>query len=1242
MRAGLTSFHKPIFAVGLFTLLVGVGLHLRLRGAGAANPRGLVAQYAAAAKAGDLQALRELGVGPRIDTEADVLGQAWRDKVEVVLTRAFVDGARQAQAAEKRFKTELLPAAEKEFWEGKHFRDHERGRWILEKAFIGLTDDEQRFLSVQALDTDVKQPSVFCDAGTIIPADEREPDGPVRTPALCVLSTWTELQQLFGRAFARLPAKERQRTDPVAFAARLAAVRAPAALQALLLEAGGQSLADADRALATPLMLASLRDGPLFRAENGERLLKDLYKAAWQDGIVDLVVKTPATEGRLFRSGIAVVRANRSYGVLNASFVQAGGAWRMTGAQDLDVTGTANALCAPPPPAAPAPPDRAAAEGLVVDEGARDAGDDDVPPAMLAIDERCEWDAVDARALAWTAPVTEHSKESDVDHAWTASLMALAAGTLLAVMLLLTRRRTLDAAKLDLEDGEQVLDIVERRGRFVRGRATLTTRRVVLQQLHWWLASTRTTMIALARVEAISLGWGMVAVWVALGLALFPVFAPAGVLVTMYALVASSVRLVFAAGGRRYVFGLSGNDDDARAGVRFTRQAMRQQLLLSHGKGGTSDIMDPDPVTRGFLPGSAWLVVLVCLLLAAAQRVIAHGVDLEAGPWLGLLLALPALVGAALGGVAGALTGAFGALGTFAMLHPVPALGWGSIGDNAPWPVVVGVVAVAAVAGAAAFVGRGSNGARLLRAVLGAVVVGALLLALPAVAGAVVAGTPDWTAQVVTALGCLLLATGLGTPAVEPPQVDDELDAPTPASVVELAPIPAVWPQVELAPPPPPSTTPEEAAQAGEDAFDPAGAPPPPLAFPAAPAADEAPTASPPTAEADVAALPSTTAEPEDSPATAAAVAAVPAAIATPEPPDEPVDAVDAVATAPAPTEPPPPPPDEAIDDAFVAAPEPPPPPPDEAIDAGLGEPRPTVVVAAPAPAAIAAPPPPPPDEAIDDAFVAAPEPTAPTAIAAPPPPPPDEAVDAGFVAAPEPTAPTAIAAPSPPPPEDAVEAVDAGPELTTPVTTPPPPPPEDAVDTVDAGFGEPRPTVVVAAPAPVPPPPPPPPPPDEAVDAGFGGPRPTVVTGEPPRSLDVASAEAFADQPTVVVNVPGPGQASVAPPGFAAAPTLVSQPPPPPSGLDVASPAPVDAAVDPAARQQAQDEATYAEFLQTRASIGDPTPMDRDLFFAQLKKTRDDIFAKHRIRDVGFKVYVKDGRATLRAVVQRPAGPTG
>ncbi len=58
-----------------------------------------------------------------------------------------------------------------------------------------------------------------------------------------------------------------------------------------------------------------------------------------------------------------------------------------------------------------------------------------------------------------------------------------------------------------------------------------------------------------------------------------------------------------------------------------------------------------------------------------------------------------------------------------------------------------------------------------------------------------------------------------------------------------------------------------------------------------------------------------------------------------------------------------------------------------------------------------------------------------------------------------------------------------------------------------------------------------------------------------------------------------------------------------------------------------------YREFVTTRERCGEPADgLTYDKFLVKLKKSRDQLVAKHACRTVRFQVYVKDGKASLKA----------
>jgi len=88
---------------------------------------------------------------------------------------------------------------------------------------------------------------------------------------------------------------------------------------------------------------------------------------------------------------------------------------------------------------------------------------------------------------------------------------------------------------------------------------------------------------------------------------------------------------------------------------------------------------------------------------------------------------------------------------------------------------------------------------------------------------------------------------------------------------------------------------------------------------------------------------------------------------------------------------------------------------------------------------------------------------------------------------------------------------------------------------------------------------------------------------------------------------------------------------------IETATPAETAQAAEKAAAPEAVFRSVFKQFVTTREKCGESTA---DLVFegfsAKLGHTRDSVIAKHQCRDVRFDVYVKDGRAALRATPVR------
>jgi hypothetical protein len=77
-------------------------------------------------------------------------------------------------------------------------------------------------------------------------------------------------------------------------------------------------------------------------------------------------------------------------------------------------------------------------------------------------------------------------------------------------------------------------------------------------------------------------------------------------------------------------------------------------------------------------------------------------------------------------------------------------------------------------------------------------------------------------------------------------------------------------------------------------------------------------------------------------------------------------------------------------------------------------------------------------------------------------------------------------------------------------------------------------------------------------------------------------------------------------------------------------------AVTPPAAAEEGDEEhwrAVHQEFLRVRVQCGEPTDgLGYDRFRPKLERNKQQLVEKHGCRTVRFSVYVKDGKAALRA----------
>jgi hypothetical protein len=110
--------------------------------------------------------------------------------------------------------------------------------------------------------------------------------------------------------------------------------------------------------------------------------------------------------------------------------------------------------------------------------------------------------------------------------------------------------------------------------------------------------------------------------------------------------------------------------------------------------------------------------------------------------------------------------------------------------------------------------------------------------------------------------------------------------------------------------------------------------------------------------------------------------------------------------------------------------------------------------------------------------------------------------------------------------------------------------------------------------------------------------------------------------------------------PGDAAQASPAEPPPPPPAPAAAAAPAAADDFAPPAPAAGAvaagEDEehwqAVYEDFQKIRAQCGEEGGVPYERFRVKLQKNRDQLMAKYACRTVRFQVYVKEGKAALKA----------
>ncbi|HEX3770241.1 MAG TPA: MXAN_5187 family protein [Polyangiaceae bacterium] len=185
----------------------------------------------------------------------------------------------------------------------------------------------------------------------------------------------------------------------------------------------------------------------------------------------------------------------------------------------------------------------------------------------------------------------------------------------------------------------------------------------------------------------------------------------------------------------------------------------------------------------------------------------------------------------------------------------------------------------------------------------------------------------------------------------------------------------------------------------------------------------------------------------------------------------------------------------------------------------------------------------------------------------------------------------------------------------------------------------------LVAPPAPMPAPAPIVP----AAGSPVGPPRPAISKETPPVIVPTVPSNAGRPPPAAARPVPPPAAARAPGLGLApvkAPPAAAARPQPPleddgdeDATMVGAVPAELMAqATGGAGAEEAADwRNVYEDFLRTKKQCGEPTDgLTFDKFSHTLKKNRDALISKHGCKRVKFSVYVKEGRASLKATPVR------
>jgi len=131
------------------------------------------------------------------------------------------------------------------------------------------------------------------------------------------------------------------------------------------------------------------------------------------------------------------------------------------------------------------------------------------------------------------------------------------------------------------------------------------------------------------------------------------------------------------------------------------------------------------------------------------------------------------------------------------------------------------------------------------------------------------------------------------------------------------------------------------------------------------------------------------------------------------------------------------------------------------------------------------------------------------------------------------------------------------------------------------------------------------------------------------------AAGSAFAAESLFASSSPSPAASAFASsplPGFGPPPPPSFAPPPPAASAGPA-PAAIFGAESPGDDDEAHVREVYEQFIATKQQCGESAAgLTLDKFRQRLQENRKALMAKHDCRSVRFSVYIKEGKASLRA----------